>query len=1044
MLDYAPVAVYWTRADGGLAWINRSACDMLGYTRAELLALTIFTVDADMTPQYWVSYWTELNTRESVSLERRHRRRDGSLFPVEVSIRHLELRGEPLHFSFVRDLTEQKSAARLQRNREQYMTALFRESPMPQLIVDPDTLQIVDANLSAAAFYGYEPLTGVSLSAINALSGDDTRTELDAAGDSHFSRFRHRLACGETRDVHVHSGFIDHSGQTLLHLSVEDMTPLYAFQHELEVYRDQLERLPVGVFRATPGADGVFVSANEALCEMLELASKAALVGRKLRDFHPSANGHGDLNDLVMKNGDVRRVEREMLTATGQRICVELSGRRIKTASGSVFIEGAIRDISARKRAEREREAAFARLHAALQAAPIPIMLHREDGTIEEVNTVWCNLTGYRREELQTLADWTRLAFGDRSDKVLNHIRRLYGRRERTDEGDYVVRCRDGSLRTWAFYSATLDAPERADGLMISTAIDITEERAKQREARQAEAILQSAAEGITITGPDRRIERVNPSFTRITGYSPAEVVGQNPSILSSGQQDAAFYDAMWAQIDRSGHWQGEIWNRRKNGEVYPEWLSISAILDPKGRLVNYAAVFTDLTELKRFQSTLQRLQRFDPLTGLANKESLIDSIEDAIASASADNREMALLVCGLDRFHRINETFGHQTGDSLLKKVAEMMKRIAGDDAEVARLGGDHFALLAPNSINDTALSDLLLRLRRVTAQAFEIDEGKPVNVSFSTGVARYPADALSAVDLLRSAETAMFQAKRENPGFHAFFDGTTTRTAQKRLLLEIDLRRAIDNEQLEVYFQPVVSLRDNHIIGAEGLARWQHPELGPVSPEVFISIAEESGLIRPLTETLLDKAARAMSDLSRRFDTPLRLAFNISATQLNQAHFVEETLRALDAAGLAPEAFELELTESTLMQRVGEAPRILEKLRERGVSISIDDFGTGFSSLAYLQEIRAQTLKIDKRFITDCTSNQASAQLVRSIIAMGHALDMQLIAEGVETAEQRDLLASLGCEYYQGYLFSKPLPIAAFEALLVHTRMSDAHSPK
>lgn len=1044
MLDAAPVAVYWAREDGSFAWVNRSACDMLGYTRAELLALDIFSLDADMSRRYWVSYWAALNTQENVTLERRHRRRDGSLVPVEVDIRHLELRGEALHFSFVRDLTAQKQAAQLQRNREQYMTALFRESPMPQLIVDPENLQIVDANRSAATFYGYEPLTAISLSEINVCADTHRLSDPDRVGDSHFSRVSHRLASGETRDVHVYSGLIEHGGQTLLHLSVEDMTPLYAFQHELETYRDQLERLPVGVYRATPGADGVFVNANAALCSLLDIRSKAGLVGRRVSDFHSSVSAHSQLNDLLMHDGDLRREERQMLTATGRKLCVELSVRRIETATGTVFLEGAIRDITARKQAEEEREAAFARLHDALHAAPIPIMLHREDGTVEEVNAVWCNLSGYRKDELQTLSDWTRLAFGDRSEVVLNHIKRLHRQREPSEDGDYRIQCRDGSFRIWAFYSATLKATGPSDRLMISTAIDVTEEREKQREARQAAAILHSAAEGITVTGPDRRIERVNPSFTRITGYTLAEVMGQNPSILSSGQQDAAFYRTLWAQIDRVGHWQGEIWNRRKNGEIYPEWLSISAIRDARGRVINYAAVFTDLTELKRFQSNLQHLQNFDPLTGLANKQTLIDITEGAIHLAGAERREIALLVCGLDRFHRINETFGHQTGDKILQLLAAQMQHLAGDDTEVARLGGDHFALLVCNNTNDQSLSDLLLRLRGMAAQAFTVDDGKPINVSFSTGVARYPSDALSAVDLLRGAETAMFQAKQENPGFHAFFDGSSTEISQQRLLLEIDLRRALQHDELEVFFQPVVCVNDNTIIGAEGLARWQHPELGAVSPEVFISIAEESGLIGSLTETLLSKAARAISDLSRRVGTPLRLAFNISAIQLNQKNFVEETLLALKNAGLAPDAFELELTESTLMQRVREVPRILQKLRERGVSISIDDFGTGFSSLAYLQEISAQTLKIDKRFISDCVANKASRQLVSSIIAMGHALDMQLIAEGVEDQQQLDLLASLGCEYYQGYLFSKALPVAAFESLLLHPGERRNHSPK
>ncbi|MFO8142616.1 MAG: EAL domain-containing protein, partial [Marinobacter sp.] len=619
-------------------------------------------------------------------------------------------------------------------------------------------------------------------------------------------------------------------------------------------------------------------------------------------------------------------------------------------------------------------------------------MLHRVDGTIESINTVWCNLTGYSKEELKTVDDWTRLAYGERAISVQGHIKRLRYETQGVDEGDYTIQCKDGSTRIWSFHSGVLESPDQPDGLLISTAIDVTEERKEQQQAWQAEAILQSATEGVTITGTDRNIQRVNPSFTRITGYTMADVVGKNPRVLSSGRQDSAFYERMWQQIEYCGHWQGELWNRRKNGEVYPEWLSISAIHDHRGELINYAAVFTDLTELKHFQSTLQNLQRFDPLTGLANKATLLDLIGDAIESVASHQTQFALLVCGLDRFHLINETFGHQAGDDILKQLAEQMRRVVGDDAKIARLGGDHFALLAPNNISDAALGDLLHRLRGVSAESFHSDTGKPINVSFSTGVARCPADAQSAIDLLRGAETAMFQAKRQNPGLHSFFDGTATASVQKRLLLEIDLRKAIENDQVEVYFQPVVSVLDNKIVGAEGLARWHHPEYGAVSPETFISIAEESGLIGPLTEILLKKAAHLIADLSQRHNRALRLAFNISTMQLNQPHFVGKTLHDLNTAGLAPDAFELELTESTLMQRASEASCILAELRGHGISISIDDFGTGFSSLAYLQEIRAQTLKIDKRFIDDCVSNKASGQLVRSIIAMGHALDMQL----------------------------------------------------
>ncbi|MFO8046995.1 MAG: GGDEF domain-containing phosphodiesterase [Halomonas sp.] len=317
-----------------------------------------------------------------------------------------------------------------------------------------------------------------------------------------------------------------------------------------------------------------------------------------------------------------------------------------------------------------------------------------------------------------------------------------------------------------------------------------------------------------------------------------------------------------------------------------------------------------------------------------------------------------------------------------------------------------------------------------------------KTIYLSFSTGIARFPADAQSAPDLLRSAETAMFKAKRENPGGHVFSDDTKNDTTRKRYLLEIDLRHAIENDALDVYFQPVVSVADNRIIGAEGLARWHHPEHGPVSPGIFIPIEEEIGIIGPLTDKLLNRAAGLIADLSNRTYTPLKLAFNISAMQLTHDDFADRTLSSLSAAGLSPKHFEIELTESTLMQQMDGARAMLAQFRERGASISIDDFGTGFSSLAYLQEIKAQTLKIDKHFIDDCVDNKSSAQLVQSVIAMGQALNMKLIAEGVETSEKLELVASLSCDYYQGYFFSKAVPIEQFQELVMKQCDIDAEA--
>lgn len=548
------------RGAGSFVWVNQGACVMLGYTREELLALDIFAVDADVTAAFWKSNWSELSTLESFTLERQHRRRDGSLLPVEVNICHLDVRGEAAHFSFVRDLTGQKSAEELQRSYTQYMTALFENSPMPQLIINPDNMQIIDANSAAETFYGHEPLKGQSMSTINTLSAGEIRLEMKAASQRkrQFFRFRHRLASGEIRDVHVYAGPIEHDGRCLLHSSIEDMTQIYAFQRELEGYRDQLG-LPIGVYTSTPSAAGIITSANNAMCEILEVESRAELLGRQASDFHPNASARKQLSEQVLEIGELRKVECELVTAKGRRIWASLSVRRIETTDGNVFFEGALQDITDKERAEQERETAFARLHNALYAAPIPIMLHRADGAVEEVNTAWCRLSGYRKEDLTTVDDWTRLAYRERAPAVQGHIQRLQNESGAVEEGDYTIHCKDGSTRIWAFYSSALESPERPDGLLISMAIDVTEEREKQQQARQAEAIVQSAAEGITVTGPDRNIQRVNPAFTRITGYTMAEVIGKNPNVLSSGRQNPAFYQRMWHQIDQLGHWHEDL-----------------------------------------------------------------------------------------------------------------------------------------------------------------------------------------------------------------------------------------------------------------------------------------------------------------------------------------------------------------------------------------------------------------------------------------------------------------------------------------------------
>ena len=1033
LLDHAPYGIFWTRRDGSFAYVNPAAATMLGYSHEELQRLRIFDIDTQMDAQLWEQYWQQASAHESVTLERGHRRADGTELTVEVHVRHLEHEDQPVHFSFVRDLSERNRLEAAQQSRNQYLQALFVDAPLPQFIVDPESMTLVDANKAAHAYYGYPELRGMALNRINILPPEQLREEMQQArnGKRNFFRFQHRLANGEVRPVHVYSGPIEHEGRQLLHSTIEDVTAVHEAQTRLESHRDLIERLPIGIYRTTLGGDGVFLEINPAMREIFDAETDRELLGHRAAEFYANPEQRAEFSQRVQAAGAVRRVFVEARTCKARPIWIALSSRITTLEDGSTIIEGAIEDVTDLHRAQTDLERAYMQFAHAVDAAPIPIMLHRADDRIEAVNQVWLKLTGYQREELNTIDDWTRLAYGDRQKDVLQVISRLRQAEAPSEEGEFTIRCKDGSMRIWSFRSAPLETEINSTRLIISTASDVTEARASEARMRQAEAVINSTNEGITITGPDRNIERVNPAFTRITGYAESEVAGKNPRILSSGRQDSSFYRAMWDSIDRRGHWQGEIWNRRKNGEIYPEWLSISAVHNPEGELVNYAAVFADLTEIRESESRLDFLQRKDGLTGLDNRTTMVQNIDHAIASSASTGQRVTVLVCGLDRFQRVNASLSHPVGDRVLWRIGQRLGKLAIKHLQIARIGGDQFALLLRSTDPDKATQRALREIQRSVARDMILAQFPPIPISISTGVARHPIDGDSAESLLSNAETAMYRAKRRRRGDFSFFSAEDNVKAHRVLVLETDLRRAIELCELEVFYQPIVRLRDLRIIGAEALARWHSAEHGNVAPDQFIPLAEEAGLIRSLTQVLLNRAAHEAVQMRKLFGPEFRLAFNFSASQLDQSGFARQVFAHLSAAGLPREAFEMELTESTMMSQDERVPEILRQLRQGGIRLSIDDFGTGFSSLAYLHELDAQSLKVDRRFVAQLGHDAAGERITESIIAMAHALNMDVIAEGVETTEQRDWLADLGCEYAQGYLFSRPRPFDEFMEL-------------
>jgi diguanylate cyclase (GGDEF)-like protein/PAS domain S-box-containing protein len=599
-----------------------------------------------------------------------------------------------------------------------------------------------------------------------------------------------------------------------------------------------------------------------------------------------------------------------------------------------------------------------------------------------------------------------------------------------------------GEVRDLMFHKATIIRHDGTVDGMVGLMLDITERKRMENNLRLSATLFECSAEGVTITRPDATIIAVNRAFTEITGYSESEVLDKDPRILQSGRHGKHFYNEMWASITRDDCWQGEVWNRRKNGEIYPEWLSITTVRDQGGELVNYVATFSDITHHKQNEDRIHLLAFSDQLTRLPNRRLLLDRLQHAVVNSSRSRLHGALFIIDLDDFKSLNDTRGHDTGDLLLQQVAERLSKCVREGDTVARIGGDEFVVM---------LEDLSIDIREATNQVRAIGENilaalkDPYMLldyqhhsTQSIGVTLFGSENSSVELLLKQADLAMYQAKESGRNSLRFFDPQMQKVVSARVALESDLREGLKKHQFILHYQPQM----NHlceVIGAEALVRWMHPLRGMVSPAEFIPLAEETELILPLGSWVLQTACHQLSAWSKQPETAhLTMAVNVSARQFRQQCFISQVMAALDISGADPVKLKLEITESLLLENVQEIITKMTVLKARGVCFSLDDFGTGYSSLTYLKRLPLDQLKIDQSFVRDVLIDHNDAAIARSIVGLAHSLELGVIAEGVETEDQLLFLASIGCHSYQGFLYSKPLPIAEFEAF-IHRKLAE-----
>lgn len=539
--------------------------------------------------------------------------------------------------------------------------------------------------------------------------------------------------------------------------------------------------------------------------------------------------------------------------------------------------------------------------------------------------------------------------------------------------------------------------------------------------------IFENIEEGLMVTDKEKNIVFINPAFQNVTGYRAEEIIGKKPSILQSGIHSKSFYVHMWKSIKEKGMWQGEIWNRRKSGEFYPQWLSIMPVKNDNDEITNYCGIFTDLSERKNVENELEKRALTDSLTGVNNRFAYLEKMKTLLESSQIINNSIqhALFFLDLDRFKQINDTLGHQVGDLLLVEIAKRLSELASSKDIVARYGGDEFVVTLSNINHPREAAKFADDIISSIEKPIYID-GQEVFISTSIGISIFPQDGNTTEELINRADKAMYYSKQQGRnGFSFYFDELNI-DSRRILVLDAELRRAIENREFELHFQPKVSLEDEKIQGVEALVRWTSEKLGGVSPNEFIPYAEESGLIIPISEIIFEKACEELKHLKAEGFPNVRIAINVSSIHFQQHHYLESIQSILERNNVSANNFEIEVTERTVMNNDHETIKKLVQLKQLGFKISIDDFGTGYSSLSYLVRFPLDYLKIDRSFIQHIVTLDDKQAIVDAIIQMAHRLKLEVIAEGVESIKQVNLLKRLNCNIVQGYYYCKPIPMS------------------
>ncbi len=792
------------------------------------------------------------------------------------------------------------------------------------------------------------------------------------------------------------------------------MQPVSEYSENMfELLEFTVDNIREAVYWATPKNRLIYI--NDSACAILGFSKEELLSSPPAEadssGIIPSLPGGWD----YLHDEKYIRFEKEYTRKDGKTIPIKVSASYINF-KGLEYTLARIEDLSEQKEKEKKSEMIEAAYHNHFMKKPQPSYTWVREGNDFILKS--CNDAAYE------------ITFGKIKDKIGSRASNLFSSqpqiqknmekcfREKTEiitEELYTM------ITTGNTHSYIWSYSHIPPDIVIIHTEDISEREKLKEELSIAVKIFESTIEGIAVTDPEGNIITVNPAFTQITGYEKKEVMGKNPRLLKSDRHDPEFYKEMWDSLNEKGSWEGEIWNRRKNRDTYPEWLAINVIKDSDGNIKNYISVFKDISERKLSEETIKYKSYHDPLTGLPNRELFLDRLEQAISRSNREKTRSAVIFVDLDRFKIINDSLGHFVGDLLLKESARRLTACIRDGDTASRINGDEFALVL---FNFTDINDVVKICTRITESfsiPFEIEENE-LYITPSMGISIYPEDGDEASVLFRNSDIAMNHSKTAGGNTYRFFSEDMNMNIDIKMKLELSLRRAFEFNQFELYFQPII--QSKKINGMEALIRWNHPDLGIIPPSTFIPVAEETGLIVQINEWVMKEACSKLHELEKIGCSDLYISINVTSHQFVQKRVVEPLCSYIKLYNVNPERLIIELTENSLMENIEYSISTMKELRAKGIRFSIDDFGTGYSSLSYLKKFPLDNLKIDRSFIVDIPGDGDSNSIARTIMALAKGLNFKVIAEGVETEEQFLFFDDEENCMIQGFYYSRPLP--------------------